>query len=163
MFYVVETSYIGPDQDHDRHVDADKIEIRTADPGEGGSHDPDWAILSHGSHNTISEARAAIADKFGEVRSLDARGDRFESDDEDVAETYKKGKYTPMGREATAAWAQSSMEGDINADTTDERISELVAQYEAQVNSEGYTLGSGLRDCLEEYREEMREEESDIS
>jgi hypothetical protein len=62
----------------------------------------DWAVYAHGEYATIEEARAAITEKFGEVRDSDANGDSFESDDEDVVEAYKPGKYAPMSSQATA-------------------------------------------------------------
>src|SRR5690606_1884674 len=104
---------------------------------------------------------AAISEKFGEVRDSDANGDRFDSDDEDVVETYKPGKYAPMSSKATADWAYEGIQSDIEADTTDERIAELVAEYEAEANSNGYTLDSDLEDFMRERRQELRDEQED--
>lgn len=165
-YYIVETNYVGPNQD--QYVDADTIEIRTAPALGNMDHEPhldgwcgttnDRAVYAHGGYATIEEARAAIAEKFGEVRDSDANGDSFESDDEDVVETYKRGKYAPMSSQATADWAYESIQSDIEADTTDERIAELVAEYEAEANSIGCTLDSDLESFMQAHRQKLRDE-----
>lgn len=166
MYYVIETNYVGSNQTQDQYVDVDKIEISTSPAITNSSHEErtegwcgttnDWAVFAHGEYATIEEARAAIAEKFGEVR--DANGDSFESDDENVVETYKPGKYVPMSSQATADWAYEGIQSDIVADTTDERIDELVTEYEAEANSNGYTLDSGLEGFMQERRQELRDE-----
>lgn len=171
MYYVIETKYVGPNQTQDNYVDADKIEISTTPAITNSSREErtegwcgttnDWAVYAHGEYATIEEARAAIATKFGEVRDSDPNGDSFESDDEDVIETYKPGKYTPMSSQATADWAYDGIQSDIEADTTDERIAELVAEYEAEANSNGYTLDSDLESLMQERRQELRDELED--
>ena len=164
MYYIIETNYVGPNRAEGRYLDSDTIEIRYTPAITNSSREErtegwcgttnDWAVYAHGEHATIEEARAAIAQKFGEVRDSDANGDRFESDDENVIETYKPGKYAPMSSEATAEWACS----EIEADTTDDRIVELVAEYEAEANSSGYTLGSDLEGFMLKRRQELRDE-----
>lgn len=98
MYYIIETIYVGPNQNQDEYVDADRIEISTSPATANMSHEKrtegwcgttnDWSVYAHGEYATIEEARAAITEKFGEVRESD--GDSFESDDEDVVETYKQ-------------------------------------------------------------------------
>lgn len=152
MYFIIETKYVGPNQLQGQYVDVDKIQICTSPAlwlGAAG----DWAVYAHGQYPSVAEARAAITAIFGEVRDSDPNGDRFESDDEDVVETYKPGKYAPMSTEETANWADM---GGIAADTTDERIAELVAEYEAEANSIGYTLDSDLD--LEEFMQQRRQE-----
>jgi len=171
MYYIIETNYVGPNQTQDQYVDVDKIEISTSPAITNSSHEErtegwcgttnDWAVYAHGEYATIEEARAAITDKFGEVRDSDANGDSFESYDEDVVEVYKPGKYTPMSSQATADWAYEGIKSDIEADTTDERIAELVAEYEAEANSNGYTLDSDLEYFMQERRQELRDELED--
>lgn len=171
MHYIIETIYVGPDQTQDQYVDVDKIEISTSPAITNRSHEErtegwcgttnDWAVYAHGEYATIEEARAAITEKFGEVRDSDANSDRFESGDEDVVETYKPGKYAPMSRQATADWAYEGILSDIEVDTTDERIAELAAEYEAEANSSGYTLDSALEDFMQERRQELRDELED--
>lgn len=168
MFYVIETKYVGPNQTQDQYVDVDTIEISTSPAITNSSHEErtdgwcgttnDWSVYAHGEYDTIEEARAAITDKFGEVRDSDANGDSFESDDENVVETYKPGKYAPASSQATADWAYEGIRSDIDADTTDERIAELVAEYEAEANSNGYTLDSDLEDFMRKRRQELRDE-----
>ena len=86
MYYVIETNYAGPN--HDQHADADIIEISTAPAITNSSHEVriegwcgttnDWAVYAHGEYASAEEARAAIAEKFGDVRDSDPNGERFE-------------------------------------------------------------------------------------
>lgn len=171
MYYIIETKYVGPNQAQGQYADVDKIEIRTSPAVTNSSHEEktegwcgttnDWAVYAHGVYATIEAARAAITDKFGEVRNSHPSGDSFESDDEDVVEIYKPGKYAPMSRQSTADWAYEGIQSDIGADTTDERIAELVAEYEAEANSMGYTLDSHLEDFMKERRQELLDELED--
>lgn len=170
MYYIIETNYVGHNKTQDQYVDVDKIEISTSPAITNSSNEErtegwcgitnDWSVYAHGEYATIEEARAAITEKFGEVRDSDANGDSFESDDADVVETYKQGKYAPMSSQATADWAYEGIQSDIEADTTDERIAELVVAYEDEANSNGYTLRD-LEDFMQERRQEMRDELED--
>ena len=168
MYYIIETRYVGPNRTQDRYVDADTIEIRTSPAITNSSHEEriegwcgttnDWAIFAHGEYESFDSARAAITEKFGYVRECDPSGDDFESDNDAVVETYKPGRYAPMSREATEAWAYPGMEADIAADTTDERIADLVAEYEAEANINGCTLADNLEESMQDYRQELRDE-----
>ena len=70
MYYVVETSYIGPCMYQDDYADIDTVEIRTEplryDNGEICVVDQcqpavnDFVEIAHGEYETIEEARAAI-------------------------------------------------------------------------------------------------------
>jgi hypothetical protein len=168
MFYVIETTYTGPNQNQDQYADADTIEIRTT-PARGNMSSEvrldgwcgttnDWAVYAHGEYDTIEKARAAIAEKFGEVREEDPVGDFPEFYDDAVVASFRPGKYEPMGREATAVWTYEAIQADIAAETTDERIDELEAEYEAAANSEGYTLDSDLEGFMQKRRQELRDE-----
>jgi len=168
MFYIIETTYIGPNQKQDRYVDADGIEISTSPARANMSNEKriegwcgttnDWCVTAHGEYATIEEAREAIAEKFGEVRKIDAPDDCL---DEHVIEQYKPGKYAPMSSQATGEWAWESIKEDIRADTTDERIAELVADYEGAANSDGFTLDSSLENYMQIQRQELRDELED--
>lgn len=168
MYYIIETNYVGPNQTQDQYVDVDKIEISTSPAITNSSHEErtegwcgttdGWAVYAHGEYATIEEARAAITEKFGEVRDSNANGDILESEDEDVVETYKPGKYAPMSSQATADWAYEGIQSDIGADTSDERIDELVAEYEAAANTNGYTLDSDLEYSMKARRQELRDD-----
>lgn len=57
----------------------------------------------------------------------------------------------------TADWAYDWIKSEIEADTTDERISELVAEFEAKANSFGVTLDGDLEDFMRECRKELRD------
>lgn len=171
MYYVIETKYVGPNQTQDRYVDADTIEISTSPAITNCSHEErtegwcgttnDRAVYAHGAYATIEAARAAITEKFGDVRDSDPNGDRFESDDDDVIETYKPGKYEPMSRQATADWAYEGIQNAIAADTSDARIAELVAEFEAEANSQGYTMDGDLADFMHERRQELRDQRNE--
>lgn len=171
MYYIIETNYVGPRQAQDEYVDVDKIEISTSAAITNSSHEVrtegwcattnGWAVYAHGEYATIEEARAAIAERFGEVRASDANGVSFESDDENVVESYRPGKFAPMSSQDTADWAYEGIQSDIEADTTDERIAGLVAEYEAAANSNGYTLDSDLVGFMQERRQELRDELED--
>ncbi len=168
MYYIIETNYVGPNQTQDQYVDVDTIEISTSPAITNNSHEEcaegwcgttnDWAVYAHGEYSTVEAARAAINEKFNEVRDSDANGDSFESDDEDVVETYKPGKFAPMSSQATADWAYEGIQSDIKAVTTDECIAELIAEYKAEANSNGHTLDSDLESFMQERRQELRDE-----
>jgi hypothetical protein len=168
MFYIVETQYVGPNQTQGPYVDVDKIEITTSPATTNRSHEVrtegwcgttnDFAVYAHGAYLTIEEARAAIAEKFGKVRASEANGDRFETDDEHVVETYKRGKYAPMSPEEADNWIYESIQSEIEADTTNARIAELAAEYEAEANNNGYTLGSHPEDFMQKRRQELRDQ-----
>lgn len=173
MYYVIETSYVGPNQTDDRYCDVNKIEIRTSPAITNMSREErtegwcgttnDWAVYAHGEYATIDAARAAIAEKFGEVRDSDPDCDAFELPpySDDIVEIFRPGKYAPMGRQATANWAYEGIQADVGADTTDERIAELVAEYEGEANTAGYTLDSDLEDFMKKRRQELRDERED--
>ena len=171
MYYIIETNYVGPNQTQDQYVDVDRIEISTSPAMTNSSQEDraegwcgttnDWAVYAHGEYAAIEEARVAIAEKFGEVRDANANGDSLESDDEDVVETYKKGKYAPMSSQATADWAYEGIQADIEATTTDERIAELVVEYEAEANIQGFTLDGGLEGFMLQRRQELLEAPED--
>ena len=106
---------------------------------------------------------SSIAEKFGDVRDCDPcdpYSEAFKPVDEDVVKIYKPDRFAPIGREATAFWANEGMKQDIGPETTDARIAELVAVCEAKANSNGYTLDSDLERLMQEYRQELRESES---
>lgn len=162
MYYVIETKYVGPNQLQDQYTDVDTIAISTTPAITNSSHEErtqgwcgttnDWAVYAHGEYATLEEARAAIAQEFGDVRSDET------ADDENVVELYKPGKYAPMSREATEDWTFDGIQESIDADTTDERIAELVAEFEEIANGEGYTLDSDLDDLMKARRQELQDE-----
>jgi len=163
-FYIIETSYVGPNSD--QNIDADKIEISTSPAtanlngevkteGWCGTTN-DWAVYAHGEYETIDEARAAIKSQFGNVRECDE-----DNCYDGVVESYRTGKYIPMNTEQTGRWADEGLNDDLDAETTDERITELVAEYEKIANADGYTLSSSLEDMIIERRQELRDEKED--
>lgn len=167
-FYIVETKYVGPNQNDSQYVDADTIEI-TKTPARGNlsgdvvtegwcGETGGWAVYAHGEYASLEIAQAAVAEIFGEVRDCDPNHDEFESDDPDVVEVYKQGEYAPMSRQETADWACEGIQSDIQADTTDDQISELLKEYELIANGDGYTLDSDIKEFMENARQEKRDE-----
>lgn len=164
MYYVIETKYVGPNQD--QKVDSTTIEISTSPATTNTSHEVklhgwcgtsnDWAVYAHGEYPTAREAEAAIHAKFGPVRS----DDDYQSEPGVIA-AYRVGEYVPMSSENTADWIYELMRVDVDADTTDERIAELVASYEKLANAEGYALDSDADDHMKAFRQELRDELAD--
>ena len=168
-YYIIETSYVGPNQEQEQYIDADLIEISAVPARTNSSHEVriegwcgttnDYSVHAHGEYPTLEAALAAVAEKFGDVRDSDPNGDRFESDDEDALEIYRPGKYTPMGREATGNWIYDGLKIDVTADTTDERLTELVNEYNAIAHDDGYTLDLPYAERMAaKYRDDLREE-----
>ena len=165
IYYIIETKYVGPNQDQEKFVDADRIEISTAPAITNSSHEVrttgwcgtnnDWATYAHGAYDSIPDANIEVAKKFGEVRDHDPNGEAFPIDDEDIVAVYKPGRYEPMSSQATADWAYEGILADIDDDTTDARIVELVAEYEEEANSNGYTLDSDLEEFMRAHRQEQ--------
>ena len=166
-YYIIETNYVGPNKNQEGYVDTDSIVISTAPATANMSHEVriegwcgttnDWSVTAHGEYENIEKARAAISEIFGDVRKANHDGHEFESDDDDVVEVYRPGKYTPMSRESSANWVYESMSQDVDADTTDDEISVLAIEYEKSANSAGSTLGD-IDDILIEYRQALIDE-----
>ena len=167
MYYVVETKYVGPNQDQDQYVDADHIDITTT-PAAGnmsgeeclegwcGTTD-DWAVFAHGAYKTLEEARQAVEKKFAPCREDDDLEQYAEY--EGVVARFRLGEYAPMSKNMAADWLYSGMEQDIAAETSDQRLAELVEEYETEANYQGSTLqGTDPMEILREYRQRLRDE-----
>ena len=167
MFYVIETNYAGPNPLDSRYIDANTIVISTSPATTNSSKvvrlegwcgtTNDWAVYAHGEYSSVEQARDAITAIFNNVRSGDANG-AFASDDEAIIAVYKPGRFAPMTKEHTGDWAHDGIEADIDASTTDARITELVAEYEAEANSEGFTLDSDLADMMKAHRQALQDD-----
>lgn len=163
MFYIIETNYVGPNQD--QHCDADLVRIQTEPGRTNSSHKErtegwlgttnDWAEYAHGEYDTIEEARAAVEEQFGPCREREIGTDPFNDDpDGCVVAVFKIGQYEQMSREATGDWIYEGLRAEVTADTTDEQIEQLIEKWEAECNSEGYTLDGRAEDMAREYRDE---------
>lgn len=157
QFYVVQHSYVGPNQNE--HVDADRIEITTMPArsnmapygiiteGWCGTTN-DWCVEAFGAFDDIDAARAQV-ETFGEMREVDVF-----VNGEEIVEIYKFGKFAPMGREGTGNWAYEGVLCSVDAATTDHEVTDLVAEFEASANDEGYALDQEyLREMLEDQRQ----------
>jgi len=168
QFYLINHKYVGPNQDTDRYVDADTIEIGTTPARTNSSKEVrtegwcgttnDWALYAHGEYDSLEAARAAIAEIFGDVRERDPNGEEFSHFSDGTVAVFKPGKHEPMSRQTTADWSYPGIRDDITADTTDERIAELVKEYEGAANAEGYTLDSDLDVFMKARRQELSDE-----
>lgn len=169
MYYIVEVGYVGPNADQDRYVDADKIEIttrplRTNQSGEictegwcGTTND--WAFYAHGEYPSVEEARAAIRQRFGQVRDSEPNGDAFEAMDEAVVEVYKHGRLKPMSARASIEWAYDDISKEIGASTSDDAIEATVGQLDAAARQDGYQIDQrAVRKAMEERRQDERME-----
>ena len=164
MYYVIKTEYVGPNADDDKYADADRIRISSAparcnrkpyDPCVEGwcGTNYDWATFAHGEYDSLEAAQAAVAQKFGDVRLSDPDW----TDDNDVIEVYRPGRYAPMGRQSTEDWAYQGIEEDVTAVTTNEEIDDLAAEYESVANNEtGCTLDlAALTRAMRRHRQEL--------
>ena len=88
MFYIARKTYNRPGHNL---IDSDVITIRTAPAQVAGQtivddgnylYFGDYAVVSHGSYETLSAARQALVDKFSAVHKIDAYAEP------DVVETY---------------------------------------------------------------------------
>ena len=88
MFYIARKTYNRPGHNL---IDSDVITIRTAPAQVAGKtivddgnylYFGDYAVVSHGSYETLSAARQALVDKFSAVHKIDAYAEP------DVVETY---------------------------------------------------------------------------
>lgn len=176
MYYVIESKYVGPNQDQAQYCDVDTIGIYTTPGKTNMSREVklegwlgttnDWSEYAHGEYETVEAAEAAIRAKWEHVRDTTPGGDSFLSvaqypDDECVA-LFKPGQYDQMSSEATGDWCYEGLQTDITADTTDARIAELAKEYEAAANSEGYTLDSNITRFMENRRQELRDERDEL-
>lgn len=163
MFYIIETEYVGGNRHEDAYADADYIVI-SSKPAYGnlsgepiisgwcGNENASWQTTAHGQYDTIEDARAAIAEIFGDVRltaSLTAH----------AVETYRPGKYRPISGDQVGDWAYEFVKNNVTAETTDEQIKALVAECEKSANSEGYTLPREITTFMEEFRAELRDQD----
>jgi len=157
-FYVIETEYVGPNQD--QHIDDDVIRIQ-AEPERGNMSNEivldgwcgttnDWAVYAHGSYDTEQEAEDFIRRDFGDVR--DVTNDVISGPN--VMAVFKQGIYTPMSRSESWDWIYNDIENEITADTTDDDLKIFLSDCESSANSEGLTLNIDIDD-LKRYQTEL--------
>lgn len=162
MYYVIETNYIGPNGWHEPYTDANKVEISTApartNGGAGEICISGWCgtvdnfeVCAHGEHATLEGARSAVYSCFAYLRDKDPHGEPYPPSEPHIVETYRLGKYHPMGADESAAWGREYISANIAADTTDERINEMADELETLANQEGYTL-RGIRPLMTAWR-----------
>jgi hypothetical protein len=151
MFYVYEKIYVGAEKEsvHDEDV----IEVRSQPPVPEDDIDYfsyEWTCL--GRYDSHKGAQTAVHEFYSEVRSKCVNGNPFETSDADVLNTYKPGKFAPLG-DGAGAWLFEDLVADITVETTDDQLAELLVRYESNANEEGYTIGVGGLSILEGYRD----------
>lgn len=168
MYYLITSSYVGPNPDDECFVDYDTIEIHTTPAitnmnrqecleGWCGTTN-DISIYAHGEYATLEAARDALISKHGKVRQIDKDDDDWPYDDPEVLEVYKFGEYPAEALERTESWAYEIIDETITADTSDAEIDSLVESLERESNDEGYTREENLRHLITELRQELLDE-----
>lgn len=166
MFYVIATTYEGPNAD--QHLNDDEVIVAT-EPALGNcSHEPviegwagttnDWCVVAHGA---FENEDAAIAKAQEVAGGEDSR--EIECYNEDgVIIKFGFGKYEVLCAETRGLYVGNS---DITWETTDEELEEIARECEATANMNGDTLGDSFLDECKEYRndelEAHEEEEED--
>lgn len=171
MYYIIETNYVGVNQD--QHIDDDTVEISTAPAIYNSSLEicldgwcgttSDYAIYAHGDYPTIDAAREAVGAIFGDVRERNSAGDYYidQNSDRDIVAIYRKGRYEPMSREHTGNWLYDSMTSDITVETSYDEIKTLLADYKSAATDEGCTLHPDAEEMMLEYRQQLIDDQDD--
>ncbi len=172
MYYVIEERYVGPDDD--KHKQG-TIEIQTEPARTNSSHEVrtegwcgtynDVATYAHGEYATIDDARAAIAEIFGPVRSVSPYGEAFKEEeyfryDPTVVEVFKPGEY----EELSQAEVEELYRDYMSSEDTDEEIVRDAARIEEECRSQGFTTGytvDELADLMRARRQELLDERED--
>lgn len=168
-FYVIETEYAGPQNDHDP-ADRHWFDISTEPARGNSSHKINlhgwcgttdgYSVYAHGEFDTLEQARHFVEEKLeGKFREEDEIGDH-----EGISARYKVGKYVPYNAQDTYEWARSTL-SDISSNMTDDQIRMLVDEMESAANSEaGATLDrQALEKMFIRQRDELRYLEEDNS
>lgn len=157
-YYVIETQYVGPQDDS--KLDYDRVEISTLPALANLSGEPviegwagttnDVAVYGRGEYDSLSAARRYIG-RYFEVRET-------ESDREEIVESYKIGAYEPLGRDATRDWVYPGAVDDVRAGATAADLDRLAAEYSEYAEREGFSLDREatlevLRDVLDDAKE----------
>jgi len=150
MFYVIERKPVQLSHLICRMHDLDEIAICTR-PAKTYDPDEDYMLESElGEYVSAELAEAAIAAALdGKLRRHDPFGRRFVSGDSSVVVTYRPGKYTPLGVDATVDHVISDVIERVTADMTRRDMRRLAGQLEQAANDEGWTLADNLLDLIE--------------
>ena len=170
-FYVIETEYAGPQNDHDS-ADRHWFDISTEPVCVNRRGDiilqgwcgvnRDYSVYAHGEFDTLEQARHFVEEKLeGKFREEDEDEIR---DHEGISARYKVGKYVPYNAQDTYSWAHETL-SDISSNMTDDQIRALVDEMESAANSEiGATLNrKTLEEMFSRRRDELRYLEEDNS
>lgn len=177
MFYIVEVSYVGPNQRE--HWDEDEIQVRTKPvltnmsreeivSGWAGTTN-DWRVDAHGAYETLEAAETAIREKFGPVRENNYNGESFldeydpgypdDPDDPGIVAVFKAGELHPMPPALADQWAYDWRE-DAREPGAD--LEKIFQEIEKEAMSDGCTfepLKSMIIEALENYRDECNNDD----
>jgi hypothetical protein len=168
MFYVIETTYIGPNRGQRGFEDPDTIEVsgtplidaatgETLTEGKATSSG-DWAQEAHGCFHSLENASAFIKERFGLVRSESVGGVAFESDDPDVIAVFKTGELEPMSVDGYGQWAHHTFLDGISAEMSDEKLRQECRNWADEEASEGWKVPDSLFEDALAHRDELRRE-----
>jgi hypothetical protein len=165
MFYVIQSSYAGPNPD--QHLNENKYYITTT-PGRTNlgnqvvtngwlGQTGDWNSHAYGVFETLDEAKAALTKLTGgSHREIPV--DRM---DEDEVYCVLDGAYEDLDRETSEAWTYDELYRSITAETTDEQISEMLSLAEKSANEDGKSLDlAHLEGWFLERRDELKSNEA---
>lgn len=163
-YYLVESQYVGPNQDDPRyHQACEGVMTISTEPGTMNfSHEEktegylgttnDYSSRAHGMYDTIEEARKAAA-KLGYTEEI-------ELDESEQHECGPVEKYTTktgaMDAWRPAEWLyESRNELGVTAKTTDEEIEKIAEEIKDSAKFGNVFLYGDVEDYLKEYRESL--------
>lgn len=161
MFYVIENSYVGGNEDC--HFDVDNIIISekpacgnlSGEPvfdGWAGTTD-DWSVVAHGEFESIGDAVAYVYDNFV-VRSEGPDGPYINDVlDPDVVAMYRVGRYAQMTRQMTGDYLNDAFNAIVAADD-DASLRERLYYAEEAAQGEGCTLHGDAFEMMVSVRDE---------
>lgn len=173
MFYIIEYTYIGDNQEH--NIDANRVEISSqsastliGEESEDGFDDTwgswgnaDWQVEAYGAHETLEGAREALHVNFWQLRPVDEKDDLVALQFH-VVEAYRFGQYKPLNAVDTYTHVYNELLSDITTETTPERIILIAHELEAEANSNGLALDHrAIVSCAEDIRAELVQEQND--
>lgn len=173
MYYIIETDYVGPNQD--KYINDHTVSIGTSPAYTNQSHEAriegwcgttnDWSVYAHGVYDTLDEAVCAVKEIFGEVRQLD---DKDNGEDESLIITFALGLRPRLtGSETINLYYEVcdvSTGQYFTADSTDEDISALITTLRDEGVYFDYAPDYGaLEDYIRTLRDSLKTAEKNVS
>lgn len=151
MFYVFSRDYVGVNQDDLQYLDVDTIEVTQEKPDCSSNHN-DWSITLLGEFDSLSEVHSFLYGCFKEeLRNVEHT--LLDDPESSSIETYKRGKYAPMGQEETELFLFDGIQQAVSHSTSDKEADELLCGFEESANIElGKTLNPIAIDLIKQAR-----------